>query len=142
MTVKIKQHYGGISMNENAIRKLADSDERLNIRLLNDFAFKTTFHNKAALTGLLSALLDIDPADIRKLEFMDSFLPGEYADDKEVCSTYRSILLKDLRKELLIKCWRLPFTSAFWPFHSMRMGPGTRSSNFVTEIHIGYIVTK
>ena len=43
MTVKIKQHYGGISMNENAIRKLADSDERLNIRLLNDFAFKTTF---------------------------------------------------------------------------------------------------
>ena len=51
MTVKIKQHYGGISMNENAIRKLADSDERLNIRLLNDFAFKTTFHNKAALTG-------------------------------------------------------------------------------------------
>ncbi len=57
MTVKIKQHYGGISMNENAIRKLADSDERLNIRLLNDFAFKTTFHKKAALTGLLSALL-------------------------------------------------------------------------------------
>ena len=109
MTVKIKQHYGGISMNENAIRKLADSDERLNIRLLNDFAFKTTFHNKAALTGLLSALLDIDPADIRKLEFMDSFLPGEYADDKEGILDVKLLLNGD--RKINIEIQVLPFAN-------------------------------
>ena len=109
MTVKIKQHYGGISMNENAIRKLADSDERLNIRLLNDFAFKTTFHNKAALTGLLSALLDIDPADIRKLEFMDSFLPGEYDDDKEGILDVKLLLNGD--RKINIEIQVLPFAN-------------------------------
>lgn len=65
------------------IRRLADSGQNLNIRLTNDFAFKKAFHNKKALTGLLSALLDIPADDIVKLEFPDTFLHGEYVEDRE-----------------------------------------------------------
>lgn len=109
MTVRISHRYGEMSMNENAIRKLADSNERLNIRLINDFAFKTTFHNKAALTGLLSALLDIDPADIRELEIRDSFLPGEYAEDKEGILDVKLVLNRD--RKINIEIQVLPFAN-------------------------------
>lgn len=45
---------------ENWLGSLSESNQRLKISLTNDFAFKTTFRNKKALTGLLSALLGID----------------------------------------------------------------------------------
>ena len=46
-------------MEPEEIRMLADSDLTLNVQLINDFAFKKVFRNKKALTGLLSALLEI-----------------------------------------------------------------------------------
>ena len=68
---------------EQLIRELADSDTALNICLTNDFAFKKAFRNKKALTGLLSALLDMHPEQIVDLEFPDTFLHGDYPEDRE-----------------------------------------------------------
>ncbi len=68
---------------ERMIRELADSDATLNICLTNDFTFKTAFRNKKALTGLLSALLDMDPRQIADLEFPDTFVRGDYPEDRE-----------------------------------------------------------
>lgn len=65
------------------LKELADSSEPLNIRLTNDFAFKKTFRNKKALTGLLSSLLDIPVREITGIEFPDTFLHGEYREDHE-----------------------------------------------------------
>ena len=65
------------------LTQLADSGRPLDISLTNDFAFKKTFRNKIALTGLLSSLLDIPAGEITSLEFPDTFLHGEYAEDRE-----------------------------------------------------------
>ncbi|MEG0687343.1 MAG: Rpn family recombination-promoting nuclease/putative transposase [Hungatella sp.] len=65
------------------IQKIADSDQRLNISLTNDFAFKKIFRNKKALTGLLCALLDLNAKDVRELEFPDTYLHGEYTEERE-----------------------------------------------------------
>ena len=65
------------------LKQLADSGRPLDISLTNDFAFKKTFRNKIALTGLLSSLLDIPAGEITSLEFPDTFLHEEYADDRE-----------------------------------------------------------
>ena len=65
------------------LKQLADSGRPLDISLTNDFAFKKTFRNKIALTGLLSSLLDIPAGEITSLEFPDTFLHGEYAEDRE-----------------------------------------------------------
>ena len=51
-------------MEPEEIRMLADSDLTLNVQLINDFAFKKVFRNKKALTGLLSALLEIPVEEI------------------------------------------------------------------------------
>jgi predicted transposase/invertase (TIGR01784 family) len=61
------------------LKQLADSGRPLDISLTNDFAFKKTFRNKIALTGLLSSLA----GEITSLEFPDTFLHGEYAEDRE-----------------------------------------------------------
>ena len=68
---------------EKKLRALAESDQLLNIRLTNDFAFKKAFRNKKAMTGLLSALLNLPAYEIKTLEFPDTFAHGEYADDRE-----------------------------------------------------------
>ena len=71
------------NVNEQLIRELAESDTALNICLTNDFAFKKAFRNKKALTGLLSALLCLRPEQIVDLEFPDTFLRGDYPEDRE-----------------------------------------------------------
>lgn len=67
--------------NVESIRKLAESEERLPIRMMNDFAIKRVLHNKKALKGLLSSLLDIPVDEIRSLEFADSVLGAEYVEE-------------------------------------------------------------
>ena len=71
------------SARKEQIQKLADSDQRLNVSLLNDFAFRRVFHNRKAMTGLLAALLDIPVEEIVELEFLDPFQQGEWEADKE-----------------------------------------------------------
>ena len=84
MGEKRQLNYGkGIMADDRDIRALAESNERLNIRLTNDFAFKHVFHNKKALKGLLGAFLQIPPEEIVEIEFLDTYLYGEYEDSKE-----------------------------------------------------------
>ena len=64
------------------VQMLADSGQDLKVSLVNDFAFKHVFHNKKALKGLLSALLDIPPEEIVDLELLDTFQSGSYKKDK------------------------------------------------------------
>ena len=68
---------------EEWIQELAESDRKLNLTLTNDFAFKKVFRNKKALTGLLSALLEIPVSQIQSLEFPDTVLHGEFEGDRE-----------------------------------------------------------
>lgn len=53
----LKELFQGRRNVKKAIWKLADSDRRLDVRLINDYAFKKVFHNKKALIGLLLLLL-------------------------------------------------------------------------------------
>lgn len=71
------------SLSDEEIRELAESDHPLRLRLTNDFAFKKTFHNKKALKGLLAALLYISPDDITDIQFADTYLHGDYAEEHE-----------------------------------------------------------
>ena len=71
------------SARQEQIQKLAESGQKLNVKLVNDFAFKRVFHNKKALTGLLAALLEIPVEEIKELEFLDPFQQGDYVSDKE-----------------------------------------------------------
>lgn len=83
--------------NADRIRKLAESGERLPIRMMNDFAIKRVLHNKKALKGLLSSLLDIPVNEIRSLEFADSVLSGEYAEEHGGILDIRIIMNNDKR---------------------------------------------
>lgn len=100
---------------EQLIRELADSDTALNICLTNDFAFKKAFRNKKALTGLLSALLDMRPEQIIDLEFPDTFLHGDYPEDREGILDIRVHLnnQKNINLEMLL----LPYP--YWEERSL-----------------------
>lgn len=87
----------GVMTNERDLRVLAESNERLNICLTNDFAFKHVFHNKKALKGLLGAFFQIPPKEISEIEFLDTYLYGEYEDSKEEVVDIR-LQMKDGRK--------------------------------------------
>ena len=105
----------GVSMSEKEVRALAESGERLNIQLTNDFAFKTTFQNKVALTGLLSALLELDPSEIRDLEFQDRTLSKEYEEEKEGILDVK--LLMNGSRKINIEIQVLPYT--YWEERSL-----------------------
>lgn len=60
--------------------------------MTNDFAMKRVLHNKKALTGFLSSALELMPDEIRRLEFPDTVLRGEYAADHEGILDVRVIL--------------------------------------------------
>ena len=100
---------------ERLLRELAESGRPLTIHLTNDFAFKKAFHNKKALTGLLSALLDIPAKEIKKLEFPDTFLHGDYADDREGILDVR-VHLND-RRRINIEIQVRPYP--FWEERSL-----------------------
>lgn len=90
------------------MRELANSKQRLKISLTNDYAFKTVFRNEKALTGLLGALLDIDVRDIVEIKVMDSFLHGEYQEDKEGILDVKVLLNHDVRINIEIQVALFP----------------------------------
>lgn len=75
MSERLKKNRGGW------LRELAESDVRLPMRLTNDVAFRQVFHNKIALKGLLAALLGLKKEDIMEIEYRDTAVTGEYADN-------------------------------------------------------------
>lgn len=94
---------------ERIIHELAESGDKLNIHLTNDFAFKKTFRNKKALTGLLSALLDMPVREIEELEFPDTYLHGEYEEDREGILDVRVHLNNERKINIEIQVLEYPF---------------------------------
>ena len=97
------------------LKTLADSDCPLDISLTNDFAFKKTFRNKKALTGLLSCLLDIPAGQIADIGFPDTFLHGDYVEDHEGILDIRLVL--NHRKHINIEIQM--HTYPFWEERSL-----------------------
>lgn len=93
----------------DSIKKLAYSDRPLHITLTNDFAFKKTFRNKKALTGLLSALLDVPAEDITAIEFPDTFEHGEYPEDHEGILDVKILLNNSKKINIEIQLHTYPF---------------------------------
>lgn len=55
------------------LRELAESSERLDIRLTNNYAFRKIFKNKLVAKGFIMALLKLKEEDIEALEVIDPF---------------------------------------------------------------------
>ena len=111
----MKRFRKGWAKEDPKLKQLADSGKPLVICLTNDFAFKKTFRNKIALTGLLSSLLDLPPQEIVSLEFPDTFLHGEYAQDREGILDVRVHL--NHSKKINIEIQILPY--AYWEERSL-----------------------
>lgn len=94
---------------DTLVRELADSKKTLNISLTNDFAFKKVFRNKKALKGLLSSFLNIPVKDITSLEFPDTFLYGQYAEDHEGILDVRVLLNNSKNINIEIQMYFCPY---------------------------------
>ena len=71
------------SFNDKELRKRAASNEELNIRLTNNYAFQKIFKNEEIVKGFLMALLHLKETDIETLEVADPFVEGEVKEEKE-----------------------------------------------------------
>ena len=69
--------------NDEELRKRAASNEELNIRLTNNYAFQKIFKNEEIVKGFLMALLHLKETDIETLEVADPFVEGEVKEEKE-----------------------------------------------------------
>ena len=71
------------SFNDEELRKRAASNEELNIRLTNNYAFQKIFKNTKIVKGFPMALLDLKEYEIKKIEITDPFTLGENDEEKE-----------------------------------------------------------
>ena len=74
---------GITDFNEAELRKRAASNEELNIRLTNNYAFQKVFKNEEIVKGFLMALLHLKENEIESLEVTDPFVEGEVEEEKE-----------------------------------------------------------
>lgn len=88
-----------IGFNEAELRKRAASNEELNIRLTNNYAFQKIFKNAEIVKGFLMALLHLKENEIESLEVTDPFVEGEVEEEKEACSIIVGCLQADLKKD-------------------------------------------
>ena len=91
-----------IGFNEAELRKRAASNEELNIRLTNNYAFQKIFKNAEIVKGFLMALLHLKENEIESLEVTDPFVEGEVEEEKEGILDVRLIL--NGGKRLILKC--------------------------------------
>ena len=68
---------------EGYLRQLAESGERLNICLTNDYAFHKIFKNLVVAKGFIMALLNLREDQIESLEIIDPIEEGESEEEKE-----------------------------------------------------------
>lgn len=119
----LKKLFGDTKRKEGdrQLKQMAESDEPLVICLTNDFAFKKTFRNKIALTGLLSSLLAIPEEEIVRLEFPDTFLHGEYAEDREGILDVKVHLNHSVKINIEIQLLSYPYWEERSLFYLSRM---------------------
>ena len=91
------------SFNDEELRKRAASNEELNIRLTNNYAFQKIFKNEEIVKGFLMALLHLKETDIETLEVADPFVEGEVKEEKEGILDVKMVL-NGGQKRLTLKC--------------------------------------
>ena len=70
----------------------ATSDEKITVKLTNNYAFQKIFKNAKIVKGFLMALLNLKEYEIKKIEITDPFTLGENNEEKEAFSTIAECL--------------------------------------------------
>ena len=78
MTEKLKN-----KINDEQLKIRAISDEKITVKLTNNYAFQKIFKNTKIVKGFLMALLDLKEYEIKKIEITDTFTLGENDEEKE-----------------------------------------------------------
>ena len=78
MTERLKN-----KINDEQLKIRAISDEKITVKLTNNYAFQKIFKNTKIVKGFLMALLDIKEYEIKKIEITDPFTLGENDEEKE-----------------------------------------------------------
>ena len=78
MTEKLKS-----KINDEQLKIRAISDEKITVKLTNNYAFQKIFKNTKIVKGFPMALLDLKEYEIKKIEITDPFTLGENDEEKE-----------------------------------------------------------
>ena len=78
MTEKLKN-----KINDEQLKIRAISDEKITVKLTNNYAFQKIFKNTKIVKGFLMALLDLKEYEIKKIEITDPFTLGKNNEEKE-----------------------------------------------------------
>ncbi len=70
-------------MSDEELKIRATSDEKITVKLTNNYAFQKIFKNTKIVKGFLMALLDLKEYEIKKIEITDPFTLGEDNEEKE-----------------------------------------------------------
>ena len=70
-------------INDEQLKIRAISDEKITVKLTNNYAFQKIFKNTKIVKGFLMALLDLKEYEIKKIEITDPFTLGENDEEKE-----------------------------------------------------------
>ena len=92
-----KKWMPGYLSRDEYLKLLAESSERLNIRLTNNYSFRKTFKDIIVAKGFSMALLGLREDEIEDLEVVDPFEEGECDEEKEGILDVK-LKLKDGRK--------------------------------------------
>ena len=78
MTEKLKN-----KINDEQLKIRAISDEKITVKLTNNYAFQKIFKNTKIVKGFPMVLLDLKEYEIKKIEITDPFTLGENDEEKE-----------------------------------------------------------
>lgn len=78
MAEKLKDKF-----NDEELKIRAISDEKITVKLTNNYAFQKIFKNTKIVKGFLMALLDLKEYEIKKIEITDPFTLGGNNEEKE-----------------------------------------------------------
>ena len=86
----------------------ATSDEKITVKLTNNYAFQKIFKNAKIVKGFLMALLNLKEYEIKKIEITDPFTLGENNEEKEGILDIKLVLNQNrkINKEVLRQNWR------------------------------------
>ena len=105
MTEKLKN-----KINDEQLKIRAISDEKITVKLTNNYAFQKIFKNTKIVKGFLMALLDLKEYEIKKIEMQNT-----YQDDwTERSLFYNCRMFTDgLKKDILMEKFHHVFMLVF-----------------------------
>ena len=105
MAEKLKDKF-----NDEELKIRATSDEKITVKLTNNYAFQKIFKNTKIVKGFLMALLDLKEYEIKKIEITDPFTFGIYNATNEGYTTWYEFT-KEILAEQGINCKANPVTT-------------------------------